>query len=270
MTLKKKTLGLFPLCLGLSLLWHFFGAVAIGIAPEPTSSYAQAVVPTLALVRPLEVLHVGMDGTGQWIERAVTSDHDPEYFGFPRHWAQGRFQNSPDATGHIPWTPAEFTFPKAIPASSGEYGNREKLGTVPMPEIPFRNLAQTADAAFPSILDDSPKEIPGIQLALHGHLARRKCLIQVLPHFEFRSPAENRNLLLGGKEAQEETQGLKIRLAVSGDGNVRFVLLESSSGDAQLDSMALKAVLQWQFAQEQEPANAWDWGTVRLERRRSL
>ena len=82
MKAKKKYLAVFPLCLGLSLLWHLIGALGIGTTPEPRSGFAQPVVPTLLLARPLEFLDVGADYLGKPVRRPVASETDPEYFGF--------------------------------------------------------------------------------------------------------------------------------------------------------------------------------------------
>ena len=141
---------------------------------------------------------------------------------------------------------------------------------MPIPKIPFQSLAHAVNGSVFRGYGGAPIEIPSIGLVLHGSLAQRKCLIQILPHFQFHSTAENRSLILGKNELQDDAEGLKIRLGVSGDGNVRFVLLESSSGDTKLDSMALEAARQWQFAQDQGSLNSWQWGTVCLERESGL
>lgn len=263
------------MCLVLSLLWHFVGALAIGILPEPQASYAQALPPTLSLALPMEVLHVGMDAQGVAITRPILNDHDPEYFGFPRTWAFGRLQSAPSPSQHAPWIPEEIQAPalsKLYAEPAAEKGNHLLEDPIPWEIVPTGALAEdilelsrrTESRQWPCVAWHLGKA-SDLTLVLRGPLAQRKCLVQIQPSFDQNSLGKSRTLFLANGSAPIGAAGLSIRLWVNNAGNVQLACLENSSGDPQVDGVALRAVRQWQFISIMGPGDALQWGSVLLE-----
>ncbi len=109
---------------------------------------------------------------------------------------------------------------------------------------------------------DVQRTIPSPGLVLEGPLAARRCLIQVLPTFQDSSMARNRTLVLGQQRRPRGQEGLVIRFWVAPSGMVRFMMLESSSGDQQMDNIAIRAIRQWRFEQIPDASAENQWGRV--------
>ena len=65
-------------------------------------------------------------------------------------------------------------------------------------------------------------------------------------------------------EGPAPQQATVLRVAVDGRGVVKFVLLSESSGSSAADNLGLQQVQAWRFEAAQRPANALDWGEVRI------
>ncbi|MBI5686895.1 MAG: hypothetical protein HZC54_17645 [Verrucomicrobia bacterium] len=65
-------------------------------------------------------------------------------------------------------------------------------------------------------------------------------------------------------EGPAPQQATVLSVAVDGRGVVRFALLAESSGSAAADNRGVQQVQAWRFEGAQRPANALDWGEVRI------
>lgn len=259
----RRSWGMFQICLGLSVGWHLLGAMAIGTGAEPGLPVAQLSAPTLFLQEAVEVLPVGIDSLGNPIHRPVAVYHDPEYFGFPRTWAFGKFQQQSNPADHVAPVPEEIVIPMPMPSQDGEPAVPEE----PVLDIPRTdvNLLELARDLEPKSDGEGLGISRYVRLVLRGPLTDRKCLVQVLPRFDVKTADQSRTLILGDKKSKRSQEGLVIRLWVSPEGLVRFVLLEGSSGEPSVDDMAVRAVRQWRFQEVADFAGGWQWGKVFLE-----
>lgn len=65
-------------------------------------------------------------------------------------------------------------------------------------------------------------------------------------------------------EGPAPQQATVLRVAVDGPGTVRYALLAESSGSAAADSRGVQQVQTWRFMVAARPADALDWGEVRI------
>ncbi len=253
----KRSWGVFGLCLMLSVAWHLFGMAAIGTVDQPAPGYAAVPAPMLMLKSSVETLFVGVDVLGKPVTRLVTSYADPDFFGFPRVWAFGKFQSGPESAAHRPFLPPAIEDAQGAPMSLDMPPHEFILGG-DVPGAPLLDLIPAMQVPSNVATGDGRENL---RLALRGPLAMRKCLIAVLPSFAQGVMGKNRSLVLGSGKRERNEYGLLIRLWVGPYGEVRSVLLESSSGNQQLDDVALRALRQWRFEESQEGA----WGKAVLE-----
>ncbi len=255
---KKRNLLL--LCLGLSLGWHFLGALAIGTVEEPVPVPMTSNVPLIALRPPVEMLSAGVDESGARILRPVLHYQDPEFFGYPRALGVCRHRAWMRGDSHQPALP-----PQAQPKPEIEDNAVMAFGLKPVwqERVPSA-IPREQEPAFEKI----EREIPAVVIAptkpprlmlFDGPLLKRACLINVQPVFERTGDASDRTLVLG-ERAKAGPEGLKIRLWADAEGTVRLLRLESSCGNARWDQMAMQALRQWRFAK----AKAYAWGRAAL------
>ncbi len=132
----KRSLGMFGLCLILSVAWHLFGMFAIGTVDQPVPGYAAVPAPTLMLQPSVATLFVGMDALGKPVTRPVASYADPDFFGFPRGWVFGKFQSGPEAHAHTPSLPPVVEDCKAPPPSP-DFASLESILGGNIPDAPL-------------------------------------------------------------------------------------------------------------------------------------
>ncbi len=264
--------SMFAMCLGLSLCWHLLGVVSIGTIPEASPARVGPVVPTLCLSLPVDVLDVGRDGAGAPVYRAVAGYRDPEYFGFPRLWACGRYQEIPGAGTHIPSLPEDMVFQIPPPprqmeltqTDSEAFALEEETGTA---GIFFDERMVMRPGVRESVQDrlghlDFEGALHSGHWVITGPAACRTCLVQIVPGLDPKQMGKERNLVLGRGVQGKGGNGLRILFWVVPDGTVKFVQLESSSGNRQADDIALRSVLQWRFAPLADAAGPTQWGSA--------
>jgi TonB family protein len=65
-------------------------------------------------------------------------------------------------------------------------------------------------------------------------------------------------------EGPAPQQATVLRVAVDAIGVVRYALLAESSGSTAVDNRSLQQVQTWRFQSAERPADALDWGEVRI------
>ncbi len=251
--------NLLVLCLGLSLGWHFLGALAIGTVEEAAPVPVMTNTPLIALRPPVEMLSTGVDEKGARILRPVLHYQDPEFFGYPHAWGIERYQAWMRGELHRPELPVQAPPPPELADEAGVAAALRPLWQERLPVVLPAKQEPILEAGESEARVIALPAKPPRLILFDGPLLQRPCLINVQPGFERTGAASDRTLVLG-ERAKAGWEGMKIRLWVDAEGMVRVLRLESSSGNAQWDQMAMQALRQWRFAK----ADAYGWGRVTL------
>jgi outer membrane biosynthesis protein TonB len=122
------------------------------------------------------------------------------------------------------------------------------------------------DPAVPSAQPPAPVELPPLRIPTVAQIA--PTIVRVSPELETLGARQSPALKFSST-GRESPQAAEFRLAVDGNGAVRYCFVEKSSGDAALDEQARKHLALTRFSANHSPKseirNVFVWGTATLE-----
>ncbi len=151
-----------------------------------------------------------------------------------------------------------LSLPPHFPYQSSSVNQPSRPLTAPPP------LVETPGA----VAGPQPAEMPAAKLAPSPQetsetlVAPAATQVSFSPALASRAPKPApESLRVEGPAPQQATV---LRVAVDAIGVVRYALLAESSGSTAADNRGLRQVQSWRFLSEDRPADALDWGEVRI------
>ena len=140
--------------------------------------------------------------------------------------------------------------------------------SVDQPSRPLTSPLLVAEPARPPAAAALLVETPAARLAPSSQEPVEMAVASVVtrvvfsPSLASRAPKPALGALRAGGPAPQ--QATVLRVAVDGAGIVRYALLAESSGSTAADNSGVRQVQTWRFVAADRPAEALDWGEVRI------